>query len=52
MEALCFNAALPAMLVLLAYCSLFPRHVQHPVFVWTLLVLIAAWWIVRNVIGV
>ena len=51
-EALRFNAMLPAMLALLAYCLIFPRHAQRPVFVWILLAFIAAWWIVRNAIGI
>ena len=51
-EALGFNAALPAMLVLLAYCLIFPRHVQHLALVWTIVSFIAVWWVVRNVIGI
>ena len=51
-EALHFNAALPVMLVLLAYCLIFPRHVQRSVFVWTLLMFIVVWWIARNIIGI
>jgi len=51
-EALCFNAVLPAMFVLLAYCLLFPRHVQRSAFVWTILAFIVVWWIARNVIGI
>ena len=51
-EALRFNVMLPAMLVLLLYCLIFPRHAQRSAFVWTLLVFIVAWWIVRNVIGI
>ena len=51
-EALCFNAVLPAMLVILAYCLAFPRHAQRAYVVWTLLVFIVAWWVIRNVIGI
>ena len=51
-EALCYNAALPAMLMLLAYCLIFPRHAQGSAFVWTLLAFIAVWWIGRNAIGI
>jgi len=51
-EALRFNAMLPAMLALLAYCLIFPQHAQRSVFVWGLLVFVVAWWIVRNVIGI
>ena len=51
-EALRFNAALPAMLALLAYCLIFPRHARRSAFVWTLLAFIVAWWIVRNAIGI
>ena len=51
-EALCFNAMLPAMLVLLAYCLIFPRHAQHLAFVWALLAFIIVWGITRNVIGI
>ncbi len=51
-EALRFNAVLPVMLVLLAYCLIFPQHARHSAFVWTLLVFVVAWWIARNVIGI
>jgi hypothetical protein len=51
-EALRFNAMLPAMLTLLVYCLIFPRHARRSVFVWVLLVFVIAWWIVRNAIGI
>ena len=51
-EALHFNAMLPVMLVLLAYCLIFPRHAQRSAFVWTLLAFIVVWGIVRNAVGI
>ena len=51
-EALCFNAMLPVLLVLLGYCLIFPRHAQRASFVWILLAFIVVWWIARNVIGI
>ena len=51
-EALGFNAALPAMLLVLAYCLVFPRHAQRTPFVWTVAALVFAWGIVRNALGI
>lgn len=51
-EALRFNAMLPVMLALLAYCLIFPQHAQRSAFVWTFLAFIVAWGIVRNAIGI
>ena len=49
-EALRFNAALPATLALLAYCIAFPRCARRPAFAWSVLALVLAWGVLRNVL--
>lgn len=51
-EALRFNAALPATLAILALAVSFPRLARSPVFSWSVLALVLAWGVVRNLVGI
>ena len=50
-EALRLNAALPAALALLALCVASPRLARRPAFAWTVLALVLAWGVARNLLG-
>jgi len=50
-DALRLNAALPAALALLALCVARPRLARRPAFAWTVLSLVLAWGVARNIIG-
>ena len=50
-DALRFNAALPAALALLALCVARPRLARRPAFAWTVLALVLAWGVARNLLG-
>ena len=50
-DALRLNAALPVALALVAYALAFPRRALRPAFAWTVLALVLAWGVARNVLG-
>lgn len=50
-DALHLNAALPAALALLALCVARPRLARRPAFAWTVLALVLAWGVARNLLG-
>ena len=45
------DAALPAALALLALCVARPRLARRPDFAWTVLALVLAWGVARNLLG-
>ncbi len=47
-EAMRLNAALPVALALVAYAVSFPRRARRPAFAWTVLALVLAWGVARN----
>ena len=50
-DALRLNAALPVALALVAYAVAFPRRALRPAFAWTVLALVLAWGVARNMLG-
>ena len=46
-----FNAALPALLVLIVYCVIFPSCAQRPAIIWLVIAFVITWGVARNIFG-